>query len=180
MSTIRCLCETTGGLQSCPVHGVQTYRGVTVLRVPVIAVDPIALMEEAEREKRLRLAAEQEVERLTDVIGPPDKMDGDGLLAGLWWALDMLDEYDEKLIAMGEPRERVYSTSHLGGKAKARTALIKAGWHPPVVRAALASTEEPSPVALLASEGDVWPVDDREHAAYTHAALAPTEPEAER
>ena len=118
---------------------VQPGANGDVLRMGAVRSAILAIEREA------REQAEQEVARLTDVIGPPDKMDGDGLLAGLWWALDMLDEYDEKLIAMGEPRERVYSTSHLGGKAKARTALIKAGWHPPVVRAALASTEEPQP-----------------------------------
>lgn len=41
----------------------------------------------------------------------------------LEWALDLLDMYDERLIELGEPPERVYSDVHLAGKAKAREAL---------------------------------------------------------
>ena len=41
----------------------------------------------------------------------------------LSWALDLLDMYDELLIKMGEPREKVYSSIHLQGKEKARVAL---------------------------------------------------------
>lgn len=51
----------------------------------------------------------------------------DRLREALSWALDILDQYDEFLIANGEPRERVYSPTHLAGKAKARAALAAAG-----------------------------------------------------
>ena len=45
------------------------------------------------------------------------------LTEALSWALDLLDMYDELLIKMGEPREKVYSPIHLQGKEKARAAL---------------------------------------------------------
>ena len=45
------------------------------------------------------------------------------VIEALSWALDLLDMYDEKLVAMGEPREKVYSEIHLSGKQKARAAL---------------------------------------------------------
>jgi hypothetical protein len=48
------------------------------------------------------------------------------LREGLSWALDLLDMYDEKLIALGEPRELVYDALHLLAKAKARKALAGA------------------------------------------------------
>jgi hypothetical protein len=48
------------------------------------------------------------------------------LREGLSWALDLLDMYDEKLIALGEPRELVYDVPHLMAKAKARKALAGA------------------------------------------------------
>lgn len=47
----------------------------------------------------------------------------DGLREALSWALDLLDLYDEHLIELGDPREKVYSPVHVAGKAKARSAL---------------------------------------------------------
>jgi len=49
--------------------------------------------------------------------------DVERLIEALSWALDMLDMYDEFLIKLGEPREKVYSPIHLQGKEKARAAL---------------------------------------------------------
>ena len=51
------------------------------------------------------------------------KKDVKALREALSWALDLLDMYDELLIKMGEPREKVYSSIHLQGKEKARVAL---------------------------------------------------------
>jgi len=45
------------------------------------------------------------------------------LTEALSWALDLLDMYDDRLIALGEPREKVYAPIHLKAKAKARAAL---------------------------------------------------------
>src|SRR5688500_246720 len=49
----------------------------------------------------------------------------DALREALSWALDMIDMYDERLAGI-DGRERVYSTVHLAGKAKARAALATA------------------------------------------------------
>lgn len=59
-----------------------------------------------------------------DLIGPRTK-GGDGLFSALWWALDLLDQYDERLAAI-DGAARVYSPVHLEGKAKARRALVRA------------------------------------------------------
>jgi len=49
----------------------------------------------------------------------------DALREALSWALDMIDMYDERLAGI-DGRERVYSTVHRAGKAKARAALATA------------------------------------------------------
>lgn len=41
----------------------------------------------------------------------------------LSWALDLIDQYDEKLIALGQRHRAVYSEHHMAGKRKARAAL---------------------------------------------------------
>ena len=40
-------------------------------------------------------------------------------------ALDLLDMYDERLVALGEPKELVYSVIHVTGKAEARRVLAR-------------------------------------------------------
>lgn len=41
----------------------------------------------------------------------------------LGWALDLIDMYDERLVALGDPPEKVYSAIHLQAKTKARNRL---------------------------------------------------------
>jgi len=43
----------------------------------------------------------------------------------LSWALDLLDMYDERLVALGDPKELVYSEIHVTGKAEARRVLAR-------------------------------------------------------
>lgn len=47
----------------------------------------------------------------------------DALKAGLSWALDILDMYDKRLVVLGDPSERVYSSIYVAAKAKARATL---------------------------------------------------------
>lgn len=47
----------------------------------------------------------------------------DALHRYLSWAVDLIDMYDEFLIKLGEPKEKVYSEVHLKRKADARAAL---------------------------------------------------------
>ncbi len=42
---------------------------------------------------------------------------------GLRWALDILDMYDERLVQLGDPRDRVYSAVHVRAKRRAREAV---------------------------------------------------------
>lgn len=46
--------------------------------------------------------------------------------AGLWWALDLLDKYDGRLVQLGDPPHLVNSAVHVAGKAKARETLARA------------------------------------------------------
>jgi hypothetical protein len=39
------------------------------------------------------------------------------------WAVDLIDQYDRYLLALGEPAQQVLSATHVAGKAKARAAL---------------------------------------------------------
>ena len=48
------------------------------------------------------------------------------LAEGLSWALDLLDMYDQQLINLGEPVEKVNPPIHLEAKSKARAALERA------------------------------------------------------
>jgi hypothetical protein len=45
------------------------------------------------------------------------------LREALSWALDILDMCDERLVQLGDPKEKVYSAVHIAAKAKARATL---------------------------------------------------------
>jgi hypothetical protein len=76
----------------------------------------------AHEEHEARERAEGEVAEAKAIIGADKPRDGDGLVPALSWALDMLDMYDKRL-AERDGAERVYSPTHVAGKAKARAAL---------------------------------------------------------
>ena len=71
---------------------------------------------------------------LLDALGK-NRTDGDGVIGALWWALDMVNMYEARLIELGDPREKVLPPSQLAGHTKARAALAKA-------RAAIARATE--------------------------------------
>jgi hypothetical protein len=64
-----------------------------------------------------------------------DAKDGDGVIAALWWALDLLDQYDAHLVALGDDPAIVNSFAHRSAKRKARASLDAA-------RAALRTPDE--------------------------------------
>ena len=69
------------------------------------------------------MSGAEETERAMRKLDRAILPDVERLVEALSWALDLLDMYDELLIKMGEPREKVYSSIHLRGKEKARAAL---------------------------------------------------------
>lgn len=56
------------------------------------------------------------------VVVAPDQTTRD-LATMLAWALDIIDMYDARLVALGDPHECVYSKVHVDAKANARTLI---------------------------------------------------------
>lgn len=79
----------------------------------------------SEEEVAARREADEEPSReqtLSAALGDSASKNGDGVLSALWWALDLLDQYDTRL-ANVDGHDRVYTPVHLEAKAKARKAL---------------------------------------------------------